>query len=157
MRWLWTAACAGWVHAGFSLYWAAGGTWLLETIGPWAVRAAAEGSLLITGGLAAIGVIKLIAAGVPVVVERRRPPRLYPWVRAASWIGGIGLTLYGGVNTTIAAFVLTGAIQPIGGYDHAAMVGHALLWSPLFLAWGVSLSAGIALTRPDRRERGRWT
>jgi hypothetical protein len=53
------------------------------------------------------------------------------------------------VNTVVAALVLTGAIRP-GGYDRDAVTGHALLWDPLFLAWGVFLSAGLALMRPVR-------
>lgn len=32
-RWLGLAAVSGAVHADFTLYWAAGGTWLLNTLG----------------------------------------------------------------------------------------------------------------------------
>lgn len=151
-RWLLAAACAGSVHAGFSLYWAAGGTWLLETVGQWAVRAAEEGGPLVTGGLTAIGVAKLVASWVPVVVERRRPALLRRWVRAVSWVGAAGLLLYGGANTAIAALILAGVIRPDGGYDHAAMIGHALLWDPLFAVWGLFLAVGLALTRDRPQE-----
>lgn len=61
-RWLWLAACLGCVHAGFSFYWLAGGTSLLETVGQWAVQAATEGGSLVTAGLAGIGVLKFVAA-----------------------------------------------------------------------------------------------
>lgn len=39
---VWLACIAGTVHAGFSLYWALGGQWLLATVGQWAVQLSAE-------------------------------------------------------------------------------------------------------------------
>lgn len=145
---LWLAACLGCVHAGFSLYWAAGGTWLLETIGQWAVRAAAEGGPLVTGVLAGIGVLKLVVALAPALVERFGTSGLRRPVRGLSWVAALGLTAYGGVNTLVAALVLFGVIRTDDGYDRQAMIGHALLWDPLFLAWGLSLLAALVLTRP---------
>jgi len=44
-------------------------------------------------------------------------------------IGPFGL----GANTVVAALVLAGGIDPDGGYDRRAMIGHAFLWDPLFL------------------------
>lgn len=151
LRWLRLAACAGIVHAGFSLYWASGGTWLLDALGQWAVRAATNGGLLTSAGLAATGMLKLGAALAPLLVERRkelRPPR---WYRILAWTGATGLIFYGGANTMIAALVLNGVIRSDGGYDRVAMVGHATLWDPLFLIWGILLSTGLVLTRPLRR------
>ena len=146
-RWLWLAAATGCLHAAFSLYWAVGGTWLLATVGQWAVRARAESPLVVGGGLAAIGVIKLVAALAPVLTERRGPSWLRRAVRAIAWIGAGGLVLYGGANMLIAWLVLGGAIRPDGGYDRDAMIGHAALWDPLFLVWGVCLAIGLWLTR----------
>ncbi len=148
--WMWLAACVGCVHAGFSLYWAAGGTWLLDTVGRWAVQAAAEGSSLVTAGLVGIGLLKLIAAFTPAVGEQLATSRLRRWIRRLSWVGALGLTAYGAANTVVAALVLTEVIRSDGGFDRAAMVGHALLWDPLFLVWGIFLLAGLALTRPRR-------
>jgi Protein of unknown function (DUF3995) len=102
--------------------------------------------------LAASGVAKLVAAITPVLLEYGFIParRL---VRALSWVGGIGLILYGGVITATGALVLSGFIEPEGGYDRAAMIGHALLWDPLFLLWGAALAGWLMLTRrPAPRE-----
>ena len=121
---VWVACAAGTLHAAFSLYWAFGGEWLLATVGAWAVehttRAPLEAGLL----LGLIGAVKLLAAAVPVLVVYGRLPRQGIW-RAACWIGGIFLVLYGGVNTAVAAAVLEGVVRPADGYDAAAMIGHA--------------------------------
>jgi len=55
----------------------------------------------------------------------------------------------GGANTIVAALVLTGGIEPDGGYDRRAMIGHVFLWDPLFLVWGL-LVAGLYVTRDGR-------
>ncbi|MCY1213248.1 hypothetical protein D9M72_250150 [compost metagenome] len=71
---VWLACIAGTVHAGFSLYWALGGQWLLATVGLWALQPSAEAPLE-TGlllGIVAIG--KLLAAMIPVVVAYERMP-----------------------------------------------------------------------------------
>ncbi|GAA1651495.1 hypothetical protein GCM10009806_20390 [Microbacterium flavum] len=65
-----------------------------------------------------------------------------------SWIGGVGLIVYGGVNMVVAIAVLSGVIRTDDGYDESAMIGHAFLWDPLFLLWGLALTAALALTRP---------
>ena len=153
IRWLWIAAFVGCGHAGFSLYWTTGGTWLLDTVGSWAVAAAADGGPLIRGGLLAIGMSKLVAALTPVLVERTAHPRLRRWVRGISWIGALGLTAYGGANTIVATLVLNGVISTEDDQDHQALLGHALLWDPMFLAWGLSLLAGLVLTRSTRKGR----
>lgn len=83
-----------------------------------------------------------LAAGAGLLHARARR-----WIRTVSWPGAIVLVAYGGANTIVAAAVLGGIVRPAGGYDPAAMVGHALLWDPLFLLWGLALASGLALTR----------
>ena len=46
--------------------------------------------------------------------------------------------------------MLSGLIAPEGGYDRPAMIGHALLWDPLFLVWGATLLASLWLSRTPR-------
>ena len=53
------------------------------------------------------------------------------------------LILWGGVNTVTGNLVLSGTVEPDGGYDHDGMVGHAWLWDPLFFIWGVALVVGL--------------
>lgn len=150
IRWLWLAACAGCLHAAFSFYWAAGGTWLLATVGQWAVQAAADGGPPVMIGLAGVGVFKLVAALAPPIAEQHAKPRLRQWTRVLGWIGAVGLMVYGGTKAVVAALVLVGVVQPEGGHDRDAMIGQALLWDPLFFFWGLLLTVGLALTTTDR-------
>lgn len=143
---VWVACVAGTVHAGFSLYWALGGQWLLATVGQWAVQLSVEAPLKAGFTLGVVAVGKLLAASIPVGVAYGRIPWRRFW-RAVSWTGGLLLVVYGGVNTMISGAVLAGAIRPVGGYDLNAMIGHAWLWDPLFFIWGVSLTLSLWCSR----------
>lgn len=136
------AAVAGLVHAASSLYWALGGTWLLPTVGRWAVRLSEQDPVRAGLALGVIALGKALAAVVPVAVDAGRTARPGLW-RGISWAGGCLLVVYGGVNTAVALAVVTGAVHPAGGYDVDAMRGHAYLWDPLFLVWGVCLAVGL--------------
>ncbi|VXC45071.1 DUF3995 domain-containing protein [Pseudoclavibacter sp. 8L] len=144
------AAAIGVVHAAFSAYWALGGTWLLSTIGAIAVefsrREPLESGLLLGG----VALVKLLAALIPVVLDAQRMPWPRVW-RAICWVGGPGIVLYGLVNIVASGAVLLGILIPEGGYDRDAMIGHALLWDPLFLIWGLALTGWLWLTRPVAR------
>lgn len=143
---VWLAAGFGAVHAAFSLYWALGGTWLLATVGQWTVRLSEEEPFLVGVGLGFVALVKLAGAAVPVGVEYGHIGWRRMW-RASCWIGGVGLIAYGGINIVVSGSVLAGLIHVEGGYDSAAMIGHALLWDPLFLLWGCALVAWLALSR----------
>lgn len=146
------ACAAGLLHAASSLYWALGGRWLLPTVGEWAV-AAVERSPLQTGILlGAIGVVKALAAVIPVAVDAGRIGWTRFW-RAVCWIGAVIIAVYGAVNIVVSAAVLLGMIRPDGGHDEAAMLGHVFLWDPLFLVWGVALIAWLRLSATPRHGR----
>ena len=131
-------ACAvGLLHAAFSLYWALGGRWLLETVGKGPEEMLNKTAIGATGALLLIALFKALAAVIPVLNAQGRMPWPRLW-RGISWVGGIFLVLYGGVNTLVALGVLLGVI-PSPEYDRAAMLGHAFLWDPLFLLWGAAL------------------
>lgn len=129
------AAGAGLVHAAASLYWAVGGRGLLASVGQWAVDLTRQAPTAAGAVLAAVALLKLVAAGVPVAVACGRLPWSRMW-RAVTWVGGSVLVLDGGVNTVVSAAVLAGVVRPEGGYDAGATAGHAFLWDPLFLVWG---------------------
>lgn len=143
------ACAAGLLHAASSLYWALGGRVLLPTVGQWAVdvveRSPVEAAVL----LGLIGLVKATAAAVPVAAAYGRIPGMRIW-RSISWVGGVFLILYGGVNVAASGAVLLGIIRPDGGYDESAMIGHALLWDPLFLLWGAALVAWLRFSHPER-------
>ena len=143
---VWLAGVVGAVHAASSLSWALGSTWLLDTVGDGAPEAIARTGIPVGLALGAVAAVKLVAAVVPILVAHDRLPWRRLW-RTVSWIGGIGLVLYGAVNAAVAGLVLLGVIRPHGGFDRAAMLGHALLWDPLFAVWGALLVASLRRSR----------
>lgn len=149
-----TAGLAGVVHAGFSLYWALGGRWLLVTVGQWALDLSIKAPLAAGITLGLVAAAKLLGAAIPIGVAYARVPWPRFW-RRVSWIGGLLLVAYGGINTTVALAVLAGLVRPEGGYDPDAMRGHAYLWDPLFLIWGAALVLSLWLSRRSSRELAR--
>jgi hypothetical protein len=144
--WLRAACVAGCVHAGFSLYWALGGDWLLPTVGQWAVRLAEERPVQAGLTLAVVGVVKLLGALLPLwwAAGRLAPRRAWRWLFTA---GAVVLVVYGGLNVAVAWAVLTGVIHTPDGIDRTAQLGHATLWDPLFLVWGICLALGLRAAR----------
>lgn len=139
---------AGLVHGAFSLYWALGGEWLLESLGERVVGAFADARWV----LVAVFAIKVAASLVPLWLDRRGLLRHGVW-RVAAVIGACVLIVYGGLNTVVGNLVLAGVVQPDGGFDRAAMAGHAWLWDPLFLIWGLALAWGLVRARRSTRPR----
>lgn len=143
------AGALGLVHAAASGYWALGGSWLVDTVGAWAREWRAEQPVTAAAVLLAVTLVKAAGAVVPVlVVDGRLPAR--PW-RALCWVGAGVLTVYGLANTVGAWLVWTGVVDSPAADpaspDHAALLGHALLWDPLFAAWGVLLGLGLRRSR----------
>lgn len=146
-RLLLAAAVAGFVHAMPSLYWAVGGTLGMDSLGTWAPAWRAESPLMVGALLVVIFVIKMAGGIVPLLATRRRLPRPRVW-RALSWVGATVLVLYGAANVGVGSLALLGIVEgPADAASRAALVGHVLLWDPLFLVWGLLLAAGLARTR----------
>jgi len=147
------------VHGLFSLYWASGGRWLLDTVGEWAIDLAESGNRAVLLGLGVLGVLKVLAAWLPLVVDagagRRRRGR-----RALAWVGAVGLTAYGLVNTVTALAVLAGLINVVGT-DRLGLMGHAFLRDPLFTLWGSPSPRGSCSPAPRpvsrRSESPAWS
>lgn len=144
------AAALGGIHAGFSLYWAAGGTALVWSVGSDLVTSFQGREWL----LALVGAIKLIAAVAPLALASSWGWSAWPLTRSVCWLGASVLIIWGGLNTVVANLVLAGAIQPQSGFDRPGLIGHAWLWDPLFLAWGIAVATGLLATR-SRRYGGR--
>ncbi|MCE1177694.1 MAG: DUF3995 domain-containing protein [Micrococcales bacterium] len=136
------AVTAGVLHGLASLYWAGGGTWLISTLGEDLVQRFSG----IRWVLFPIGAVKVGFACAPAVLASMG----WPWrrvSRALCWLGAAVLTGWGSLNTIAANLVLAGVITPASDYDRAGMIGHAALWDPLFLVWGVALTTALLLTR----------
>ncbi|CAN5431947.1 DUF3995 domain-containing protein [soil metagenome] len=136
------ASVLGATHAAFSFYWAAGGTLLVWSLGTDLVDSFRGREWL----LAPIGAVKLIAALGPLVLARAGWPARAV-TRSVCWVGAVLLLGWGGLNTAVANLVLVGVIRPESGFDRAGMIGHAYLWDPLFLAWGMALTLGLIASR----------
>ena len=146
LTWFTVAAGIGTAHAAASVYWALGANALADTVGAWAV-AWRTGSPVAAGlSLAAIGVAKLAAAWVPWNAARSGGPR--GGLRLVCWAGAAVLVAYGLANTAAANLALTGVLGPV--VDLVATRGHAWLWDPLFLAWGLALGPALADTTRAR-------
>ena len=90
------AGVFGAIHAGFSIYWSIGGTWLLSSLGS-NLLARFQGWEWI---LAPIGLAKLIGALAPIALARKGwPVRLL--TRSACWLGTLALIAWGGVSTVV--------------------------------------------------------
>jgi hypothetical protein len=58
--------------------------------------------------------------------------------------------LYGGLLTVVGLAVEAGIVSAAPDADERALVWHAWLWDPWFLAWGLALTATLWWTRPAR-------
>lgn len=145
------AAVFGTIHGAFSIYWSLGGSWLVWSLGT-SLQERFSGQEWL---LAPVGLVKLTAALAPIALALRGWP-LPRLTRLVCWLGAAVLMIWGGANAVVGNLVLAGVIRPESGFDRPGMIGHAYLWDPLFLAWGVALTVGLSASRsrPPRERRG---
>jgi uncharacterized protein YjeT (DUF2065 family) len=157
------AACgAGLAYAAVSVYWALGGTWLLDTVGGTLEQQGRAGNAGIILAVCAAAVLKVIGAIVPLAAIGVTPGQATTaWrrqVRALAWLEAAILTIYGLVLTVAGLLVQSGAIAPAASADRRALAWHAYLWDPWFLLWGALVAAALVRSRQPgaaRRARGR--
>src|SRR3954465_4066226 len=142
------AAALAFASAAVSLYWSAGGTWLLDTVGGPIEELARDRSLAgIALGLTAVAI--KVFAGV-LALALRHPPlrgtrrRLLLIANAAA---AVILCAWGGANVAVGSLALGGAITPAGDVDRHAPRWHVLLWDLWFLLWGVALAVAVTAAR----------
>ena len=150
------AACAvGLAYSAVSVYWAAGGAWLLSTVGDALGQQGRAGDLGIIVAVWAAAVLKFIGAILPMAAvgvtpwrgARRRQMRVLAWTEA-----GI-LTIYGLVMAGAGWLAQSGVIASAASADHRALAWHAYLWDPWFLLWGVLVTAALVRSRQPRAAR----
>jgi hypothetical protein len=144
----WAAAALGFVvglaYAAVSVYWAAGGTGLLDTVGGAFGSAGRPAEAAMRIGLWAVVVAKIAAAVLPVLALGRSPARAWQrsiWLLA--WAEAVVLTSYGLVLTIPGLLIQAGVLHPGRGADHRALEWHAYLWDPWFLLWGLLVGAAL--------------
>src|SRR5699024_7168044 len=133
-------------NAFWSFYWAFGVTCKLYIVGLWAVLSHLHSVVQTLGVLIGIVLVITAASVILVAAEYGMLVGRRFW-RLVSWVGGVGLTLYGGIYAATAMTMLTGLVSPGAGYSKPVMYGHALLWEPLFFMWGLTLVNSLVLTR----------
>ena len=152
------AACvAGLAYAAISVYWALGGTWLLDTIGGTLEQQGRAGNPGIILAVWAAAVLKIIGAIVPLAAAGVTPGQATTaWMRqmrVLAWLEAAILTVYGLALTGAGLLVQSGAIVSAAGADHRALAWHAYLWDPWFLLWGVLVTASLVRSRQPRAAR----
>jgi hypothetical protein len=138
------------VSGSISAYWAAGGTGLLNTVGGSIARWGRDGGPGVRVALAAVVVLKLVAAWLPARAILAPCPRA---VRRLAWLEAMILTVYGGVLTGTGLAVQTGVIGGGADADWKALDWHVYLWDPWFLVVGLLVSAALCRTRGRRARR----
>lgn len=132
------AAVWAFAFAAASLYWAAGGTLLADTVGSDLRNLALERDpafvalLWMTGGLKVVGgLLGLALAG----FGSRRLPRLSLLI--LGWAGGALLAVYGGVPLIVNALQFGGVVRAGGPVDWTALRWHLLVWDLWWLLGGI--------------------
>jgi uncharacterized protein YjeT (DUF2065 family) len=154
------AACvAGLAYAAISVYWAAGGTWLLDTVAGTLEQQGRAGNPGIILAVWAAAVLKIIGAIVPLAAAGVTPgqaPTAAAWrrqMRVLTWLEAAILTIYGLVLTGAGLLVQSGVIASAASADHRALAWHAYLWDPWFLLWGALITAALVRSRQPRAAR----
>ena len=141
------AAIAGLLHAAPSFYWMCGGMWLLDTVGPMAVKLQQEGNVPVRFLLAAVFIAKVTGALVP-LIDHLRPPA-HAWVRIVSWVGVLVLIGWGGYGTFAGwQRVVTGKAS----LDHPIIARQSGIMRLRFLMWGLLLCGALFVSRARRQK-----
>lgn len=148
----WAALVVGLAYAAVSAYWAAGGTWLLDTVGGVFEHLAHSSSPVVLIGSWLVVLVKVVAAALPIVVVRELvPTSACRAARGLAWTAGAVLVAYGSVLTMSGLVIQAGVLQPGAHADGRALAWHAFLWDPWFLIWGLLVVAALYSPAANRR------
>jgi hypothetical protein len=152
------ACVAGLAYAAISVYWAVGGTWLLDTVAGTLEQQGRAGNPGIILAVWAAAVLKIIGAIVPLAAAGVTPGQAATaaWrrqMRVLAWLEAAILTVYGLVLTGAGLLVQSGVIASAASADHRALAWHAYLWDPWFLLWGALITAALVRSRQPRAAR----
>jgi hypothetical protein len=137
------AALWSFVFAFISLYWAAGGTVGVATLGD-DINSLKNDSWFITL-VWLTGFLKILAGFIALSFTRLPKMRnMQKLLTIAAWGIGVMLTLYGGANLAVRAAMRIGWIPTPQTMHSTAAYWHLVLWDPLWLLGGV-LFLGCAI------------
>jgi hypothetical protein len=150
------ALVAGLAYAAISVYWGAGGRWLLNTVGISLSQPGEPGHLAALLAVWGAAAVKAVAALLPLLAIEvwprtansglRRLARVLAWIETAILIG------YGLILTAIGLLVQAGVIKPAARADRLALKWHAYLWDPWFLVWGIFVFLALWRSRPASQD-----
>ena len=152
------AACvAGLAYAAISVYWALGGTWLVDTVAGTLGQQGRAGNPGIILAVSAAAALKIIGAIVPLAAVGVTPGQATTTrggqMRVLAWLEAAILTIYGLVLTGAGLLVQSSVIASAASADHRALAWHAYLWDPWFLLWGALVTAALVRSRQPRTAR----
>jgi hypothetical protein len=135
------AAMVAFAYAMISLYWALGGHGLVSTVGGYAQQFASRGGAL-PALIALAATLAKVAGGLLALALVRPWGRTVPrrWLLAGSAVVSALLLVYGALNVSLGALVLSGVIHPAGSVDWTALRWHVGVWDLWFLVWGILLA-----------------
>lgn len=139
----WPAYAAAWVAFAFaavSLYWGAGGTVGIGTLGGHIEEMALARDPVMVMMVWVTGVLKVLGGLLALALVQpwgRRLPRR--WLLLGAWTGAVGLTVYGLLQVTSVALIAFGVISPTHPVEITVLWWRGLLWEPWFLVWGILL------------------
>jgi hypothetical protein len=146
----------GLAYAAISVYWAAGGRWLLNTVGISLSQPGQAGDLAALLAVRGAAAVKAVAAVLPLLAigvwprtangALRRLARVLTWIEAAILVG------YGLVPTASGLLLQAGVITAAAHADRLALKWHAYLWDPWFLIWGIFVFLALWRSRPASQD-----
>lgn len=140
----------GLLYALVSVYWAAGGTGGLDTVGGDLARLSRDRDptmvavLWLTVGLKLVGAVLGLALVRPWWWLPHRP------LLVLSWVAAVVLTAYGGLLVGGQTLVKAGLVEASANVDWKAFDWHLFLWDPWFLLWGLLLGVAAYRARQPR-------
>lgn len=137
----------GVAHAGISLSWLLGSTWLLDTVGEPFLTWGTEREPATLLALGVVVLAKLAAVGVAAlgVLRGRRAWRLLGWSAA------VVLLVHGVLMTIGNGLVALDVVSAADGADRRAIAWHAAFWDPWFALWGAASVVALWLSRTPGR------
>ncbi|MCD8794868.1 DUF3995 domain-containing protein [Staphylococcus gallinarum] len=131
---------AGSIHSLFTFYWTFGGNLGLITVGDWTIQFKQNYGTKFLIILLFVGIFKLTATWIPYILNFKENKLII----IISYIGGIILFIYGGLN------MISGWLKLLGVIDvdfKLSIIGQAFIWDPLFLLWGLGILIFLNATR----------